>query len=83
MEVDVRGAVCPRPMLIVRRCLEELEPGDELTVTGDYPPAERNIRRSCYKHGYEVGAVPGGDDDAFTLRIGVTEASTLDRPIDR
>lgn len=52
--VDVTGAVCPKPALIVRRCLTELEPGDELLVTGDYPPAERNLRRTCYKHGFEV-----------------------------
>lgn len=81
MEVDVTGAVCPRPMLIVRRCLEELESGDDLTVTGDYPPAERNIRRSCYKHGFEVrGEAVEEENDTFTLHITVTEESTLDRP---
>lgn len=52
--VDVTGEICPRPALIVRDRLSELEPGDELLVRGDYPPAERNLRRTCAKHGFEV-----------------------------
>lgn len=75
--VDVTGAVCPKPALIVRRCLQELEPGDELLVTGDYPPAERNLRRTCYKHGFEVSDGPDHTSETFQLRIRVTEDSAL------
>lgn len=85
MELDVGGTVCPQTVLVVRRCLGELDPGDELTVRGDYPPAERSIRRTCYKHGYRVESVPvGSDDDEFALRILVTEtaASENARSID-
>lgn len=71
-EVDVTGAVCPKPALVVRRCLDELDPGEELLVRGDYPPAERNLRRTCHKHGYDVAAGPEeGDEETFTLRIRV------------
>lgn len=76
-EVDVTGAVCPRPVLIVRRCLEELGPGEELRVTGDYPPAERNLKRTCYKHGYEV-TTDDTDDETFALRIRVTDDARLE-----
>lgn len=67
-DVDVSGMVCPQPAAIVRRCLTAMDPGDALVVTGDYPPAERSIRRTCYRHGFEVEAVPVGagadaDDD--------------------
>lgn len=76
MEVDVRGTVCPQPVLIVRRCLAELEPGDVLTVRGDYPPAERSIRRTCYKHQYRVSSEPTKDSDTeFALRIHVTQSA--------
>ncbi|MDS0477283.1 sulfurtransferase TusA family protein [Natrinema sp. 1APR25-10V2] len=76
MEIDVSGTVCPQTVLIVRRCLEELEPGDELTVVGDYPPAERSIRRSCHKHGYSVSTTSTTDAEAeFALRIRVTSAA--------
>ncbi|UHQ96173.1 sulfurtransferase TusA family protein [Natrinema halophilum] len=79
MHIDVSGMVCPQPVSIVRRCLEELEPGDELVVTGDYPPAERSICRTCYKHGYAVTDATDDDSDGaetFTLRIRVTEGVT-------
>lgn len=73
-ELDVTGEVCPRPALIVRDALEDLEPGDELVVTGDYPPAEQNLRRTCEKHGYTVQATESeGGGDSFTLQIGVPD----------
>ena len=80
MDLDVSGTVCPQTVLIVRRCLAELDPGDELTVRGDYPPAERSIRRACYKHGYGVSSVSVSDETAeFALRIRVTDASVKKR----
>ena len=82
-EVDVTGAVCPKPALIVRRCLQTLDEGDELLVTGDYPPAERNLRRTCHKHGFAVTDGPDDADDTFQLRITVTEESGLDEPRSR
>lgn len=78
MELDVSGLVCPQPVAVVRRCLAELEPGEELVVTGDYPPAERSIRRACYRHGFGVSEGPPTDGGAeFSLRIVVTESSAL------
>lgn len=73
------GLVCPQPVQVVRRCLAELEPGQELVVTGDYPPAERTITRTCYRHGYHVAVTSHGteDDETFTVRIRVTDASSL------
>lgn len=82
MEIDVSGTVCPQTVVIVKRCLEELEPGDDLTVVGDYPPAERSIRRSCHKHGFDVSSAPTSDPDAeFALRIRVTETSKSRPPM--
>lgn len=75
--VDVTGEVCPRPALIVRRRLEGMEPGEKLVVRGDYSPAERNLRRTCAKHGFEVTAPEGADDDTFTLHVRVTEQSSV------
>jgi len=78
--VDVTGEVCPRPALIVREHLEGLEPGDELIVRGDYPPAERNLRRTCNRHGYDVTGGQDADGRSFELRIRVTEDATLTGP---
>lgn len=71
-EVDVVGEVCPRPALIVRRRLTDLETGDELLVRGDYPPAKQNLRRSCEKHGFDVQQVDTERDENFALKISVT-----------
>lgn len=76
--VDVRGEICPRPALIVRRELSELRPGDALVIRGDYPPAERNLRRMCDKHGFDVTAGPDdADDGEFVLRVRVTDEATI------
>jgi tRNA 2-thiouridine synthesizing protein A len=76
--VDVTGEVCPRPALIVRRELTGLSPDEELLVVGDYPPAERNLRRTCSKHGYDVTDVPDeASADAFALRIVPTAEAAL------
>lgn len=76
--VDVTGEVCPRPALIVRRELAELDPGDELVVEGDYPPAERNLQRTCTKHGFEVTASDANTaGETFELCITVTEDASI------
>lgn len=83
MELDVSGTVCPQTVLIVRRCLSQLDPGEELVVRGDYAPAERSIRRSCYKHGYRIGSATTVDPDhEFALRIQVTETAKAKRELD-
>ncbi|MEF8782177.1 MAG: sulfurtransferase TusA family protein [Haloarculaceae archaeon] len=75
--VDVTGEVCPRPALIVRRRLSDLEPGEELLVRGDYPPAEENLRRTCRKHGFDVAEAGDEDGDDFELRIAATEDAEI------
>lgn len=76
--VDVRGEICPRPALIVRQQLAELETGDELLVRGDYPPAERNLCRMCRKRGFTVAKTEdGSNENAFELRIEVTEDAEI------
>ena len=70
-EVDVVGEVCPRPALIVRRRLRDLEAGEELLVRGDYPPARQNLRRTCEKHGFAVQTAEAEDENNFALKITV------------
>ena len=82
VDLDVSGLVCPQPIQVVRRCLAELDPGEELVVTGDYPPAQRSIFRTCYKHGYDVDLrQPVGDDGTFTISIRVTEDASPTEPV--
>lgn len=74
--VDVTGEICPRPALIVREELASMQPGDELLVEGDYPPAEDNLRRACTRHGFEVEPA-GGSDETFELKIRATDDASI------
>ena len=57
MELDVRGLVCPMPVLKTKSALEDLPEGERLTVIGDYKPALDNIKRFAKTHGYKVVSV--------------------------
>jgi len=62
MELDVRGLVCPMPVLKTKKALEELAKGERLTVIGDYKPALENIKRFAETHGYRVVSVEESKD---------------------
>jgi tRNA 2-thiouridine synthesizing protein A len=79
--VDVRGEVCPRPALIVRRRLADLDPGETLLVEGDYPPAEENLRRTCGKHGFEV--TDAGVEEAEVDESGVDESGVDESGVEK
>lgn len=72
-EIDVTGETCPRPALIVRDTLEDMDPGNILRVTADYPPARDNIQRTCEKHGYETEGDDSSEGDEFTLTIRIPD----------
>ena len=79
VDLDISGLVCPRTVAVVRRALTAMDPGDELAVTGDDPSTARSIRRSCYKHGYEVQKLADSGGEEFILLISVTEESAVGR----
>lgn len=53
-ELDVRGKMCPMPLLETKRKLEELKVGDVLEVLTDYEPATRTISMLAKKYGWGV-----------------------------
>ncbi|MBW9220334.1 sulfurtransferase TusA family protein [Methanofervidicoccus sp. A16] len=57
MELDVRGLICPMPVLKTKKALEDLANGERLTVIGDYKPALENIKRFAENHGYKVVSI--------------------------
>lgn len=51
--LDVRGEICPYPMLRTNRELDEVRPGvPELRVITDHPPALSTIPPEAMKRGY-------------------------------
>ena len=51
--LDVRGEICPYPMLRTNRELDDVQPGvPELRVWTDHPPALSTIPPEAMKRGY-------------------------------
>jgi len=63
MELDVRGLICPMPVLKTKKALDELPEGERLTVIGDYKPALENIKRFAETHGYRVVSIEEFEDN--------------------
>jgi TusA-related sulfurtransferase len=54
MLLDVRGEICPYPMIRTVDALEKLRPDEELEVLTDHPPALTTIPWEAAKRGYTV-----------------------------
>ncbi|MEX2373244.1 MAG: sulfurtransferase TusA family protein [Dehalococcoidia bacterium] len=67
--LDVRGEICPYPMLRTNRELDEVRPGAQaLDVITDHPPALSTIPPEAMKRGYgcEIEEI---DDGEWRIRI--------------
>ena len=61
-QLDVRGEICPYPMMKASEALKKLSGGESLQVLTDHAPALSTIPWEAAKHGYRAGTVPS---DAF------------------
>lgn len=52
VELDLCGEVCPYTFLRTKLALEELQPGDHLTILLDHPPAFRNVPQALEEDGH-------------------------------
>ena len=54
MEIDVRGEICPYPMMKASEALKRLPAGERLEVLTDHAPALTTIPWEAAKHGYQA-----------------------------
>lgn len=52
--LDTSGTACPMPAFKTKKEIGGLQPGDQLVVTGDFPPAVENITRVARQAGCTV-----------------------------
>ena len=52
--LDVRGKICPVPLLLTKRKLEAMRKGDLLEVLGDFPQTRENIQDLVKRTGNET-----------------------------
>lgn len=60
-ELDVRGEICPYPMLRAVEALKKLPADAGLAVVTDHPPALSTIPWEAAKLGYEAIIQPAGN----------------------
>ncbi|MEW6523747.1 MAG: sulfurtransferase TusA family protein [Bacillota bacterium] len=72
--LDLCGEVCPYTFVKALLVLEEMEPGETVDITVDYPPAASNVPRSLALYGHEVlGVIPRGQGWLIVARKGPKE----------
>jgi tRNA 2-thiouridine synthesizing protein A len=60
--LDCIGLYCPEPVFRTRLALDEMEVGQLLEVTADYPAAEEDIKRLVMRLGHEIVGFESDDD---------------------
>lgn len=70
--LDLRGAVCPIPVVRTKKALEEMGAGEVLEVVLDYPPSKENVRRFVESQGHEVLSV---EEEGGTVRMRIRKKS--------
>jgi TusA-related sulfurtransferase len=53
-QLDMRGEICPYPLVESKKAVEKLEPGTTIEVLIDYPLALDNVTRWAQSAGHEV-----------------------------
>jgi tRNA 2-thiouridine synthesizing protein A len=57
--LDVRGKVCPVPLIVTKRKLESMHYGEVLEVLSDFPQTRDNIQKIVERMGIETVKVEG------------------------
>jgi len=67
--LDVTGEICPYPLMLTRKEMGKLQPGDQLVVTVDYAKSAEDIPRWAKEEGHAILAVceSGGTRWEITL----------------
>ena len=70
-ELDARNSLCPMPVIKTQNKVNELQPGDTLTVTCTDPGALNDIPAWCRINGHEVIETSEvGNEVIIKLRVG-------------
>jgi selenium metabolism protein YedF len=65
--VDARGMECPKPLILAKKALNNLEPGQALEVLIDNETSKQNVERFCKDNGVETSSSLDGNVFSLTL----------------
>lgn len=66
--LDLRGLICPLPVLRANKAMRDLAAGDEMRVLADDLAAPGDFRAYCETTGHRLVEI-GNDDNAFVIVI--------------
>lgn len=75
MELDVRGEVCPYPMMKAVEAMKQLKGSDSVIVITDHAPCLDTIPPQAPRHGYEVAIEQTGTPE-WRITLSPIQAST-------
>jgi len=67
--LDLRGEVCPHPVMMTLNQLDKMQPGQVLLVVADCPPALDSVPFEAVRHGHRVIGAPLCDGPDFRILI--------------
>lgn len=74
--LDVRGLLCPLPVIRTQDCIRKLSPGTLLEVTATDPGTMEDIPAWCRVHGHDMVTAEALEEDTargkiyrFTIRV--------------
>ncbi len=76
--VDARGMVCPRPLILTKKALNELPPGGQMALLVDNETSRQNVERFCKDNGVAVSLSQDGPVFALTMTKLHKEAAAAD-----
>ena len=67
--LDLKGQICPWPVIFTMKELQKMNDGDILKVTIDHLPSTLNIPAAASKEGNEIVSSTEIDDGVFQIEI--------------
>lgn len=67
--LDLRGEICPDPLIQVQEAVGRAGAGDTFVVTVDYALAVENIARWTERQGYPTAVEPRGGEWEIRFRL--------------
>jgi tRNA 2-thiouridine synthesizing protein A len=77
-QLDVRGEICPYPMMKAAEALKKLPRGESLQVVTDHAPALSTIPWEAAKHGYRATIERTGSPEWLITLIPAAGVSQAD-----
>ena len=75
--LDCRGMQCPKPLILAKKEINALKPGQSIEILIDNETSRLNVERFLKDNGVEVSVIPTGTAGQFTLKAKKTQSGAV------